>query len=107
MNGLGWVLLVGVTGWMTGKLIGEKGYGKMLMGYAINSLDIVLGIVGASIGSYLFFWAAVGEATSFSKTAISILGSVAFVWGARLVSTKFSHPSSRYNRYILDTRVKR
>lgn len=55
MNGIFWILVGGVTGWLTGELIGEKGYGKVLeRGYA-KGLDIVFGIIGASLGGYLFF----------------------------------------------------
>lgn len=33
MNGLFWVLVVGVTGWLTEKMIGGKGYGEALGDY--------------------------------------------------------------------------
>lgn len=87
--------MVGVTCWLTGKLIGEKGYGKVLRGYATNGLDIVFGIVGASIGGYLFFWAVIGEGSSFSRYATAILGSITLVGVARQVSARFSLCSSR------------
>lgn len=95
MNGIFWVLMVGVIGWLTGKLIGEKGYGKVLRGYATNGLDIVFGIVGASIGGYLFFWAVIGEGSLFSGYATAILGSITLVGVARQVSARFSLCSSR------------
>jgi len=88
MNGLFWVLMVGVTGWLTGKMIGEKGYGEALGGYA-NGLDILFGVVGASIGGYLFFWAVMGEGSSFSSFATAILGSVTLVGVTRQVSTGY------------------
>ena len=95
MNGIFWVLMVGITGWLTGKLIGEKGYGKVLgRGYA-KGLDVVFGIVGASFGGYLFFWAIIGEGTSFSFYATATLGSITLVGVARQVSARFSLCSSR------------
>ena len=93
MNGLFWVLMVGVTGWLTGKMIGEKGYGEALGGYA-NGLDILFGVVGASIGGYLFFWAVIGEGSSFSRYGTATLGSITLVGIARLISARYWLPSS-------------
>ncbi len=95
MNGIFWILAGGITGWLTGKLIGEKGYGKVLGGYATNGLDIVFGIVGASIGGYLFFWAVIGEGSSFSRYASAVLGSITLVGFVRQVSARYSLSSSR------------
>ena len=78
----------GITGWLTGKLIGEKGYGKALGGYA-RGLDIVFGIVGASIGGYLFFWAVIGEGSLFSRYATAVLGSITLVGFVRQVSARY------------------
>ncbi|MGH7826337.1 MAG: GlsB/YeaQ/YmgE family stress response membrane protein [Candidatus Binatia bacterium] len=89
-----WVLLVGVTGWLAGKLIGEKGYGEALGGYA-DGLDIVLGIVGASMGGYLLLGAVGGEVSSFSRYATAILGSITLVGVARLVSARYLSSGSR------------
>lgn len=89
------VLMAGFAGWLTGKLIGEKGYRKALKGYASNGLDIVLGIVGASIGGYLFLWAVIGQGSSFSKYGIAILGSITLVGVARLVSARYLPSSAR------------
>ena len=89
MNGIFWLLVGGITGWLTGKLIGEKGYGKALGGYATNGLDIVFGIVGASIGGYLFFWAVIGEGSLFSRYATAILGSITLVGFVRQVSARY------------------
>jgi len=90
MNGIFWILVGGITGWLTGKLIGEKGYGKVLGNYATNALDIVFGIMGASIGGYLFFWAVIGDGSSFSSIATAILGSIALVGVVRQVSARYS-----------------
>ena len=94
MDGLFWVLMVGVTGWLTGKIIGETGYGEALRDYA-DGLDIVLGIVGASMGGYLYFGAASGEGSSFSNYATAILGSIALVGVVQLVSARYLPSSSR------------
>ena len=94
MDGILGVLLVGVTGWLTGKVIGEKGYAKALGGYATNGLDIVLGILGASIGGYLFFWVAVGEGSLFSRYATAVLGSITLVGFSRLIPERYLPSSS-------------
>jgi len=95
MNGLIWVLMAGVAGWLTGKIVGQEGYAKALDGYATKGLDIVFGIMGASIGGYLFFWAVIGEGSSFSRYGTAILGSITLVGVVRLVSARYSPSSSR------------
>jgi len=95
MNGIFWVLVVGVTGWLTGKMIGEEGYGKVLRGGYADGLDIFFGIVGASIGGYLFSWAVIGQGSSFSSIATAILGSITLVGVVRLVSARYLPSSSR------------
>jgi uncharacterized membrane protein YeaQ/YmgE (transglycosylase-associated protein family) len=88
MNGIFWILVGGMTGWLTGKLIGEKGYGKALGDYAIG-LDVIFGIIGASFGGYLFFWAVIGEGSSFSRFGTAILGSITVVGFVRQVSARY------------------
>ena len=88
MSGIFWILVGGITGWLTGMFMGEQGYGKSLLGGYARSLDIALGIVGASFGGYLFFWAVIGEGSSFSRYATAIFGSVTLVGVVRLISTR-------------------
>jgi uncharacterized membrane protein YeaQ/YmgE (transglycosylase-associated protein family) len=95
MNGMLWILVGGITGWLTGKLIGEKGYGKALLGGYTIGLDIIFGIIGASIGGYLFFWAVIGEGNSFSRYATAVLGSIALVGFVRRISERFPLSSPR------------
>ncbi|HEU4342097.1 MAG TPA: GlsB/YeaQ/YmgE family stress response membrane protein [Candidatus Binatia bacterium] len=103
MSGIFWILVGGVAGWLTGTFLGEEGYGKRLLGGYARSLDIVLGMVGASFGGYLFFWAVIGEGSSFSRYATAILGSVTLVAVVRLISARnFAWVrNSRFNRFIL------
>ena len=79
------VLLAGVAGWLTGKLIGEQSYGKTLTGHAATGLDMVFGTVGGSIGHYLFFWAVIGEGSSLSRYGTAVLGAITLVIVARIV----------------------
>ena len=86
MSGTLWIVVGGITGWLTGKLIGEKGYGDTLLpGYA-KLLDVFFGIIGASIGGYLFFWIVVGEDSSFSYYATAVLGGIVLVGLLRQLS---------------------
>jgi uncharacterized membrane protein YeaQ/YmgE (transglycosylase-associated protein family) len=86
MNAMLWILAGGITGWLTGKLIGKKGYGEtLLVGYA-KSLDILFGIIGASIGGYLFFWMVLGDGGTFSRYATAVLGSITLVGFLRQVT---------------------
>jgi uncharacterized membrane protein YeaQ/YmgE (transglycosylase-associated protein family) len=88
MDTLFWVLIVGFTGWFTGKVIGGTGYGEALGDYA-DGLDAVLGIVGAAIVGYLFFGAVSGEGSSASRYATAILGSITLVGVARLLFARY------------------
>ena len=88
MSGIFWILVGGITGWLTGTFMGQQGYGKSLRGGYARSLDIVLGIVGASFGGYLFFWAVMGEGSSFSRYATAIFGSMTLVGVVRLISAR-------------------
>jgi uncharacterized membrane protein YeaQ/YmgE (transglycosylase-associated protein family) len=99
MSGIFWILVGGMTGWLTGGFMGEQGYGKRLLGGYARSLDIVLGIVGASFGGYLFFWPVIGDASSFSRYATAILGSVTLVGVVRLMSAR-NLARMRNNRFI-------
>ncbi|HEY2986393.1 MAG TPA: hypothetical protein VGL11_01630 [Candidatus Binatia bacterium] len=88
MSGMLWIVAGGITGWLTGKLAGKKGYGETLLpGYA-KSLDILFGIIGASVGGYLFFWIGIGDETSFDRYATAVLGSIAVVGFVRQVSAR-------------------
>jgi len=89
MNAIVWILLGAMSGWLTGKLLGEKGYATQLFGGYTSSLDIFFGVVGASIGGYLFFWTLIVEGSLFSNAA-AILGSVSLVGACRLISERMA-----------------
>lgn len=91
-----WVLMVAITSWLTGLLIGEEGYGKILRAAYSGGLDIVFGFVGASIGGYLLFSVVIGEGSSFSHYATAILGSAILVGVARLIPARYLPSSPRY-----------
>jgi uncharacterized membrane protein YeaQ/YmgE (transglycosylase-associated protein family) len=65
---------------------GRRGVREKITGRVSQNLDILLGIVGASFGGYLFFWAVIGEGSLFIRYVTAILGSVALVGVVRLIS---------------------
>jgi uncharacterized membrane protein YeaQ/YmgE (transglycosylase-associated protein family) len=89
------ILVGGFTGWLTGELIGEKGYGKPLLGRYVRSLDIVIGLVGATFAGYLLLSALIGENSSFATYGTAVLGSMILVVACRLLSARY-FPSASY-----------
>jgi uncharacterized membrane protein YeaQ/YmgE (transglycosylase-associated protein family) len=88
MNLLLQILVGAFTGWLTGIAVGIEGYGKVVGGRQVRVLDMVYGIVGAMIGEYLFFWIVIGQGSSFSSYATTVLGSITLVGAARLIAAK-------------------
>jgi uncharacterized membrane protein YeaQ/YmgE (transglycosylase-associated protein family) len=72
------VLLVGlIAGWLAGKLMHGRGYGALA--------DIVLGLVGAIIGQWLFAALGVPVYGGISFLAMATIGAVVLVGAAHLV----------------------
>jgi len=72
------VLLVGlIAGWLAGKLMHGQGYGLLA--------DIVLGLVGAVIGQWLFTTLGVPVYGGISFLAMATIGAVVLVGAAHLV----------------------
>ena len=95
MNGIIWLFVVSAAGLLTGKILGEDGYGEALSSHGTTGLDIFLGIVGGSVGGYLFFWAVAGAGSSFSRYGTAVLGAITFVGVARALCARWRHlPSS-------------
>jgi uncharacterized membrane protein YeaQ/YmgE (transglycosylase-associated protein family) len=92
MNRIFWILSGGITGWLVGMLLREKGYGRVLSRGCAGSVDILFGVVGAAIGPYILFWAVIGKGAVFSNSGTAILGAVTLVGFCRLVSQRFFRP---------------
>jgi len=78
-GGLIWWIVVGlIAGWLAGKVMKGSGYGI--------AMDIVIGMVGAVIGGFLF-----GRLGGFpfggliSSVVVAFVGSVILIWLARLL----------------------
>ena len=89
MNGIFWIVVGAMTGWLTGILLGEKGYGKVVSTGCARSLDILIGVAGASIGHYILLWTVIGQGSLFSNYGIAVVGATALVGICRLVSEGF------------------
>ena len=72
------VLLVGlIAGWLAGKLISGRGYGIVA--------DIVLGLVSAFIGQWLFTTLGIRAYGTGAFLAMATVGAVALVAAAHLI----------------------
>lgn len=77
MDGLLWFLLVGlIAGWLAGVLVKGGGFG--VLG------DIVVGILGAVIGGYLFGSAGIGGGF-LGAILVATLGAVILIFVLRLI----------------------
>ena len=77
------LILGGIAGWLTGKIMKGGGYG--LIG------DIVLGIIGGIVGGFLgglLFGVDVVNGLNLTSLIVSILGAVLVVWLSRLIRGK-------------------
>ncbi|MGH7840172.1 MAG: GlsB/YeaQ/YmgE family stress response membrane protein [Candidatus Binataceae bacterium] len=71
-------ILIGlIAGWLAGKLMRGRGYGILA--------DIILGLVGAIIGQWLFIRLGVRVYGGFAFLAMATVGAVILVGAAHLV----------------------
>lgn len=74
MSILGWILLGLVAGFLGSKVVNSSGQGMLL--------DIVLGIVGAIVGGFLFSLFGATGVTGFNiySLIVAVIGSVVVLW---------------------------
>lgn len=70
MSILGWIILGLIAGWIGSKIVNNEGQGLFL--------DIILGIVGALVGGWLFTAAGAAGVTGFNLYSmfVAIIGAV-------------------------------
>jgi uncharacterized membrane protein YeaQ/YmgE (transglycosylase-associated protein family) len=80
MSVLGWVLLGLIAGFIGSKIVNRSGQGFLL--------DIVLGIVGAVLGGFLFSAIGATGITGFNLYSmfVAIVGAVAVLWAYHAIS---------------------
>jgi uncharacterized membrane protein YeaQ/YmgE (transglycosylase-associated protein family) len=73
-----WFLLIGlVAGWLAGKLTRGAGFG--VLG------DIVIGVIGAFIGGFLFSLLGIGAAGTIGSLVVATIGAVVLVYIVRAI----------------------
>ena len=80
MSVLGWILLGLIAGFVGSKIVNREGQGFLL--------DIVLGIVGAVIGGFLFTALGATGVTGFNLWSmfVAVVGAVVVLWGYHAIS---------------------
>jgi uncharacterized membrane protein YeaQ/YmgE (transglycosylase-associated protein family) len=75
MSIVGWILLGLIAGWIASKIVNKTGQGFLL--------DIVLGIVGAIVGGYLFALVGAEGVTGFNvySMVVAVIGAVIVLIG--------------------------
>jgi len=77
-RGLIWLLVVGlVAGWLAGKIMKGAGYG--LVG------DLVVGVLGAVVGGWLFGLLGIGAWGLFGSIVVATVGALILLYLVRMV----------------------
>jgi uncharacterized membrane protein YeaQ/YmgE (transglycosylase-associated protein family) len=92
MNVLAHIVVGGITGWLTGKLVEIEGRDRVVGEGHV--LDMIYGIVGGMVGEYLFFWIVIGKGNAFSDFATAVLGSITVVGAARSLVARWRRAQS-------------
>ncbi len=77
---IGWILIGLLAGWLAGKVSRGAGYGCFA--------DIVLGLIGALLGGWLFLRLGIGGSGFLFSLAAATVGAVLLVAAARLLAGK-------------------
>ncbi|HAH66352.1 MAG TPA: GlsB/YeaQ/YmgE family stress response membrane protein [Rhizobiales bacterium] len=80
MSVLGWILLGLIAGFIGSKIVNREGQGVLL--------DIVLGIIGAVVGGFLFTAVGATGITGFNLYSmfVAIVGAIVVLWGYHAIS---------------------
>lgn len=75
MSIIGWIVLGLIAGWLGSKIMGTSSSQGVLM-------DIVLGIVGAVVGGFVFSLVGAGGVTGFNiwSLIVATIGAVIVIW---------------------------
>jgi uncharacterized membrane protein YeaQ/YmgE (transglycosylase-associated protein family) len=76
-----WFILIGIAaGWLAGQLMKGGGYG--LVG------DLILGVIGALLGGWLFGMAGIGPFGLIGQLVVATIGAILLILLLRLIKTK-------------------
>lgn len=70
MSWLGWIILGLIAGWIASKIVNKQGEGMIM--------DIVLGIVGALVGGFIFARLGIGGVTGLNiySMFVAVIGAI-------------------------------
>lgn len=86
-NIIGWIVIGLVAGWLTGKIMKGDGYGAIV--------DMVVGLIGALIGGFLFEklgFGGVNEHGLIISIVIATIGAIILTFLLRLVTGRRANP---------------
>ena len=74
MSIIGWIILGAVAGWIASKIVNKGGEG--LIG------DLILGIIGAVVGGFLFTTFGFSPTTGFNfySLFVAVIGAIVVLW---------------------------
>jgi uncharacterized membrane protein YeaQ/YmgE (transglycosylase-associated protein family) len=76
-----WFILIGIAaGWLAGTILKGGGYG--LIG------DLVVGVIGALLGGWLFGLAGIGAVGLIGQLAVATIGAIVLILLLRLIRKK-------------------
>ena len=80
MGTIAWIVLGGVAGWIGSKIMGTDDSQGII-------LNIIVGIIGAWLGGYLFNMLGYAAVTGFNlySLLVSVIGAVVLLWIVKLV----------------------
>jgi uncharacterized membrane protein YeaQ/YmgE (transglycosylase-associated protein family) len=84
MSVLGWIILGLIAGFIASKIVNRSGQGFLL--------DIVLGIVGAVVGGFLFTALGATGITGFNLYSmfVAVVGAIVVLWGYHAIAGRES-----------------
>jgi uncharacterized membrane protein YeaQ/YmgE (transglycosylase-associated protein family) len=81
VNGYLWFILIGIAaGWLAGQIMKGGGYG--LVG------DLIVGVIGALLGGWLFGLAGIAAAGLIGQLVVATLGAIVLILLLRLIKKK-------------------
>jgi uncharacterized membrane protein YeaQ/YmgE (transglycosylase-associated protein family) len=80
MGSIAWIVLGGVAGWLGSKVMGTDSSQGII-------LNILVGIIGAFLGGYLFTKFGLAGVTGFNfySLGVAVVGSVVLLWLVKLI----------------------
>jgi uncharacterized membrane protein YeaQ/YmgE (transglycosylase-associated protein family) len=74
---MGWIIVGLIAGWAAGKIMKGRGYGALM--------DIVLGMVGAIVGGWIFNALGIYPAGGIvASIVVAIFGAILLIWLSRV-----------------------